>query len=96
MNTGSQYYVQHADSFFFSIIIMVLTCQTCDFEGLNCVFCCSRFDGYHPIQERLAEHNGSQCGYCSPGFVMSMYRSVPLVSLMFFSVLITKNTKTPL
>ncbi|KAK9861190.1 hypothetical protein WJX84_010543 [Apatococcus fuscideae] len=30
-------------------------------------------DGLHPIQERLANSHGSQCGFCTPGFVMSMY-----------------------
>ncbi|XP_053900314.1 aldehyde oxidase 1-like isoform X1 [Malaclemys terrapin pileata] len=27
----------------------------------------------HPVQERLAKCHGSQCGFCTPGMVMSMY-----------------------
>lgn len=34
----------------------------------------------HPVQERIAKAHGSQCGFCTPGIVMSMYsllRSTP-------------------
>ena len=36
-------------------------------EGLG-----STRQGLHPVQERIARRNGSQCGFCTPGWVMSM------------------------
>jgi len=27
----------------------------------------------HPVQAALVEHHGSQCGFCTPGFVMSLF-----------------------
>uniref|UniRef100_A0A8L0DPJ2 Xanthine dehydrogenase/oxidase n=1 Tax=Oncorhynchus mykiss TaxID=8022 RepID=A0A8L0DPJ2_ONCMY len=27
----------------------------------------------HPVQERIAKSHGSQCGFCTPGIVMSLY-----------------------
>lgn len=27
----------------------------------------------HPVQQSMVEHHGSQCGFCTPGFVMSLY-----------------------
>ncbi|KAL5764909.1 hypothetical protein ACOSQ2_017503 [Xanthoceras sorbifolium] len=33
----------------------------------------NRKHGLHPIQETLARAHGSQCGFCTPGFIMSMY-----------------------
>jgi len=34
-------------------------------EGLGCI------EKPHPVQERLAKYGASQCGYCTPGFVMT-------------------------
>tara|TARA_B100000686_G_C16664259_1_gene902728 strand:+ start:263 stop:733 length:471 start_codon:yes stop_codon:yes gene_type:complete len=30
-------------------------------------------NGVHPVQRALIDEHGSQCGFCTPGFVMSMY-----------------------
>ncbi|MET0744389.1 MAG: xanthine dehydrogenase small subunit [Microvirga sp.] len=30
-------------------------------------------DGLHPVQAALVEHHGSQCGFCTPGIVMSLF-----------------------
>jgi xanthine dehydrogenase molybdopterin binding subunit/xanthine dehydrogenase small subunit len=35
-------------------------------EGAGC-------DRLHPVQKAMVENHGSQCGYCTPGFVMSMF-----------------------
>jgi xanthine dehydrogenase small subunit len=30
-------------------------------------------DGLHPVQKALVELHGSQCGFCTPGFVMALF-----------------------
>ncbi len=30
-------------------------------------------NGLHPVQKKMVEHHGSQCGYCTPGFILSLF-----------------------
>ncbi|RMD90811.1 MAG: FAD-binding protein, partial [Alphaproteobacteria bacterium] len=43
-------------------------CDVLTVEGVR-----SPDGGLHPIQEAMVDCHGSQCGFCTPGFVMSLY-----------------------
>ena len=30
-------------------------------------------DTLHPVQQAMVDHHGSQCGFCTPGIVMSLF-----------------------
>ncbi|CAH2090017.1 unnamed protein product [Euphydryas editha] len=54
-----------------SCMVSVTSCQDWDITTIEKIG--NRLEGYHPVQKTLAENNGTQCGYCSPGWVMAMY-----------------------
>ena len=33
----------------------------------------ARDDELHPVQQAMVDHHGSQCGFCTPGFVMALF-----------------------
>ncbi|MGZ8351476.1 MAG: xanthine dehydrogenase small subunit, partial [Allosphingosinicella sp.] len=51
-----------------------------DGKALMTVESLSRSGDLHPVQRAMADGHGSQCGFCTPGFVMSLYaRSIGAV-----------------
>jgi xanthine dehydrogenase small subunit len=44
-----------------------------DGKALMTVESLSRGGALHPVQQALVDGHGSQCGFCTPGFVMSLY-----------------------
>jgi xanthine dehydrogenase small subunit len=46
---------------------------TLDGRALLTVEDVGRFDDLHPVQQALVDCHGSQCGFCTPGFVMSLF-----------------------
>ena len=55
-----------------SCLVDVKSCDGWDISTIEQLG--SRKSGLHPIQERLSKFHGTQCGFCSPGFVMSTNR----------------------
>jgi xanthine dehydrogenase YagT iron-sulfur-binding subunit len=53
----------------------VLSCLTlaaqCDGRELTTIEGLSRDGGLHPVQEAFIRHDGFQCGFCTPGQIMS-------------------------
>ena len=46
---------------------------TLDGKELITVESLSQEGDLHPVQMAMVEHHGSQCGFCTPGFVMSLF-----------------------
>ncbi|CAH1997045.1 unnamed protein product [Acanthoscelides obtectus] len=54
-----------------SCLVSILSCHGWKIhtvEGIG-----GPLQGFHPVQTALAQGNGTQCGFCSPGMVMNMY-----------------------
>jgi aerobic-type carbon monoxide dehydrogenase small subunit (CoxS/CutS family) len=50
------------------LLVAVADCRVTTVEGIG-----NLQDGLDPVQDRIARCNGTQCGYCTPGFVMNAH-----------------------
>nr|XP_034833059.1 xanthine dehydrogenase/oxidase-like [Maniola hyperantus] len=53
-----------------SCLVLVLSCHGWDITTIEGVG--NRLKGYSEVQKRIAAFNGTQCGYCTPGWVMHL------------------------
>jgi xanthine dehydrogenase small subunit len=51
----------------------ILFAPMLDGRALFTVESLKRETGLHPVQQAMVDSHGSQCGFCTPGFVMSLY-----------------------
>lgn len=51
----------------------ILFAPMLDGKALFTVESLGREGHLHPVQQAMVDHHGSQCGFCTPGFVMSLY-----------------------
>ncbi|XP_047508503.1 xanthine dehydrogenase/oxidase-like isoform X1 [Pieris napi] len=54
-----------------SCLVSVMSCHNWEITTIEGVG--NRDKGYHIIQKTLAKKDGTQCGYCTPGWVMALY-----------------------
>ena len=56
-----------------SINTCIALAQTLIGKHLITVEGLSEGDDLHPVQKAMVTENGSQCGFCTPGFIMSLF-----------------------
>ena len=50
-----------------------------------------KVDKLHPVQEAMVKFHGSQCGFCTPGFTMSLFSKINSIVLETISFLYMLN-----
>ncbi|XP_026741742.1 xanthine dehydrogenase/oxidase-like [Trichoplusia ni] len=54
-----------------SCMVSIGSCEGWDIRTIEALG--NKKAGYHPLQKTLADHHGTQCGYCTCGWIMAMH-----------------------